>query len=153
MFMLKNVLCMILALSLLAVFPVMAAAKDAVSVENFKTLDSVIPFLTENNTAVAPKAPYAKIQYFYLGGGIAFQPSCNQQSAISYAYTVYGSANGIYEAVAPDGSKFGILSKSYSLSPDNRTRYVTVTGSYTDTNGYNDLVMRTYRDIIFSADD
>ena len=45
--MLKNVLCMILALSLLAVFPVMAAAKDTASIENFKTFDDVIQFLND----------------------------------------------------------------------------------------------------------
>ncbi len=219
--MLKNVLCMILALSLLAVFPVMAAAKDTASIENFKTFDDVIQFLNDkynttlqqmegdypdpyaertpeelqafyeaeesyilkakalqelqdeegcidfsdprvfetfsilesNNIAIAPKAPYTKIQYFYfpLGGGISLKYSCSWHPTGSY--TIYSSINGIYEATAPDRSEFEILSSSYSLSSNKRTCYVTVKGSHTDANGYNDLVMRTYKNIIFSADD
>lgn len=227
--MVKNIICMILALSLMFVFPLFASAKvaattDTVSVENFKTFDDVIQFLNdkydmtlrqmegddypdpyvertpeelrafyeskeafilkskalseieeefgcidygnpevrerlsalwpENSPETAPGAPYAKTQYHYfpIGGGIAFQSSCNWSFTGSYAvYSSINDTDGV--TAAPDGSTFKVLAKSYSLSPDNRTRYVTVTGSYTNANGYNDLVMRTYRNIIFSADD
>lgn len=229
--MLKNVLCMILALSLLAVFPVMAAATDTVSVENFKTFDDVIQFLNdkydmtlrqmegddypdpyvertpeelrafyeskeafilkskalseieeefgcidygnpkvrerlaalwpenspehnpENSSEAPARAPYAKTQYCYfpIGGGIALKSSCNWHPTGSY--TVYSSINDIVGATASDRTSFKVSGSSYSLSSDKRTCYVTVKGSHTDANGYNDLVMRTYRNIIFSADD